>query len=204
MLPWSSSRHEWYHSHQIVSPSLRLLRVRPVVRGSSPLMRRVEELGDGAAVVVVQQRIAVDRHAEHFLGAPAEDVLGLRRPAHEAEVAVPLEHRERRVVDVRRQHPVRAAQRVLVALLVVDVGVHRVDADDPAFGVAVRRVVDRFPALLADRLREELLDGHRLALQHALEQRPHLREALAADDVGHRAAGELVALQAAAIPRCGG
>ena len=76
------------------------------------------------------------------------------------------------------------------------VRVHGVDADDPAFRVAVRRVVHRLPALLADRLREQLLDRHRLALQHALEQRAHLREALAADDVGHRAAVELVALQA--------
>ena len=36
MRPASSSRHEWYHSHQIVSPSIRWLRVRPVARGSSP------------------------------------------------------------------------------------------------------------------------------------------------------------------------
>ena len=195
MLPWSSSRHEWYHSHQIVSPSLRLLRVRPVVRGSSPLMRRVRSSATAPRSASCSKRIAVERHAQDFLGAPAEEVLGLRRPAHEAEIAIPLEHRERRVVDVRRQHPVGAAQRVLVALLVVHVGVHGVDADDAAFGVAVRRVVDRFPALLADRLREQLLDGDGLALQHALEQRAHLREPLVADDVGHRAARELVALQ---------
>ena len=69
-----------------------------------------QELGDGAAVFVVQQRIAVDRHAQHFLGAPAEELLGLRRPAHEAVVAVPLQHGERRVVDVRGQHPVGAAR----------------------------------------------------------------------------------------------
>ena len=40
MCPWSSSSAEWYHSHQIVSPSLRWLRVRPVARGSSPEDRR--------------------------------------------------------------------------------------------------------------------------------------------------------------------
>jgi hypothetical protein len=158
-------------------------------------MRTRQELGDGAAVLVVQQRVAVERHAEHFVRAPAEQLLGLRRPAHEPVIAVPLEHRERRVVDVRGQHPVRAAQRVLVLLLVVDVGVHRVDADHAAFGVAVRRVVHGFPPLVADRLRQELLDGHGLALQHALEQRAHLGEALVADDVCHRAAVELVALQ---------
>jgi len=78
----------------------------------------------------------------------------------------------------------------------VHVGVHGVDADHAAFGVAVRRVMHRLPPLVSDGLRQELLDGDRLALQHALEERPHLGEALAADDIGHRAAGELVALQA--------
>ena len=90
------------------SPSLRWLRVRPVARGSSPLMSRATRPANAAAVVLVHQRVVGERHAEHLVGAPAEDVLRLRRPAHEAEVAVPLEHRERRVADVRREHPVGA------------------------------------------------------------------------------------------------
>ena len=41
MFPRSSSRQEWYHSHQIVCPPFLLFRVRPVVRGSSPLISRL-------------------------------------------------------------------------------------------------------------------------------------------------------------------
>ena len=142
------ARHEWYHSHQIVSPSIavvarqagraRLLAADQLARAAPPTAPRSASWSSGLPSI---------RHPQHLVGAPAEDVLGLRRPAHEPEIAVPLEHRQRRVVDVRRQHPVGAAQRVLVALLVVDVGVHGVDADDVAFGVAVRRVVDGLPAL---------------------------------------------------------
>ena len=72
---------------------------------------------------------------------------------------------------MRGEHPVRAAQRFFVALLVVNVGVHRVDADDIAFGVAVGREVDRLPALLAIGLHQELFRGDRLAAQHTREQR---------------------------------
>ena len=44
--PSSSSSAEWYHSHQIVLPSLRWLRVRPVARGSSPPIRRADQAGE--------------------------------------------------------------------------------------------------------------------------------------------------------------
>ena len=78
---------------------------------------------------------------------PAEDVFRLRRPANQPEITVPLEHRQRRVADVRRQHPVDALQFVFVAFLVVDIRVHRVDSDHVPFGVAIRRKVNRFRAL---------------------------------------------------------
>ena len=196
MLPRSSSRHEWYHSHQIVCPSLRLLRVRPVVRGSSPLMRRVRSSATAP-------RSASCSNGLPSIGIPSTS--SARQPkscsacgdqrtsrksrSHSSTASGVLLMCEESIQLARRQ-------RVLVALLVVHVRVHGVDADDPAFRVAVRRVMDGFPALLADRLREQLLDRDRLALQHALQQRAHLGEALAADDVGHGAAGELVALQA--------
>ena len=117
--------------------------------------RRARLLAGHQLVDQLDHRVAIDSCVSWLpvSGMPSTSsapqpkmLLGLRRPAHQPEIAVPLEHRERRVVDVRRQHPVRAAQRVLVALLVVDVGVHRVDADDVAFGVAIRRVVDRLPS----------------------------------------------------------
>ena len=205
ILPSASSSAEWYHSHQIVSPSLRLLRVRPVARGSSPLVSDCEHAGERLAVGLVQERRCPRCGMPSTSSAtPAEDVLRLRRPAHEPEIAVPLEHRERRVADVRRQHPVRAAQRLLVVLLVVDVGVHGVDADDLAFAVAVRRVVDRLPARIARRLHQHLLGRDDLALQHAREQRLQLREALVADDLGDLAAGRGPCGSRPAIPRCGG
>ena len=120
-------------------------------------------------------------------------MFGLRRPAHQLEVAVPFQHGERRVVDVRGEHPVRTTQRFLVALLVVDVGVYRVDPDDVAFGVAVGREVDRFPALLAVGLRQELLGRDRLAAQHPRKQRLELTPARLADDLADATAGELLA-----------
>ena len=129
------------------------------------------------AVGLVDQRVARQRHPEHLVGAPAEDVLGLRRPPDEPEIAIPLQHRQRRVVDVRGEHPVGAAQRLLVALLLVDVGVHRVDADDVGLGVAVGRVVDLLPAHLAVLLRQQQLGGDGLAGEHPREQRLELREA---------------------------
>ena len=42
------------------------------------------------------------------------------------------------VLPMCDEHPVRAAQRILVLLLVVDVCVYGVDADDVALVVAVR------------------------------------------------------------------
>ena len=119
----------------------------------------------------MDQRIVVDRHAQHFVGVPSEYVLRLRRPPHEAEFAVPLHDREWRVIDVRRQHPVRAPQRFGVVLLLVDVRVDGVDADHIAFAVAIGRVVDAFPALLPIGLPQQFLGRHFLAVQHAIEQR---------------------------------
>ena len=165
MRPCSSSRHEWYHSHQMVCGVLAVVAVETRRARLLAGHQLVDQRDHLVAIRLVRQLAAGDRHAEHFLGAPPEDMLSLRRPAHQAKIAVPLQHRQRRIVDVRGQHPVGAAQRFLVALLVVDIGVHRVDADDVALGVAVRRVVDRFPALLAIGLQQQLLGRHRLARQ---------------------------------------
>jgi hypothetical protein len=100
-----------------------------------------DQARETGAVVLVQQRAVVERNAKDFLGLPAKDVLGLRRPAHQLEIAVPLQHRQRGVVDVRREHPVDALQLLLVALLVV-MSVCRVYAIT-CRGV-LRGVVDRF------------------------------------------------------------
>ena len=147
---------------------------------------------EGLAVFFVHERAVGERNPQDFVRAPAEDVLRLRRPANEPEVAVPLEHRQRRIADVRRQHPVHALQFVFVAFLVVDIRVHRVDADHVALGIAIRRKVNRFPALLAVRLRELLFGRHRFAGEHAIEQRPQLVRALVADHVGDLPPRELL------------
>src|SRR4029079_6963334 len=152
-----------------------------------------DELGHRRTIGFVRQLAAGDPDAQDLLRTPPEDVLGLRRPPHQAEIAVPFEHRQRRVVDVRRQHPVGATQRFLVALLVVNVGVHGVDADDVAFAVAVRRVVNRLPSLLAVRLHQHLLGRYRLAGKHAVHQRLQLPRAGIADDFADLPTGQVLA-----------
>ncbi len=191
--PASSSSAEWYHSHQMVSPSRRWLRVRPVARGSSPCMRRATRPAKLSRSSSCTSGLVGERYAEDFLGRPAEDVLRLRRPADQPEIAIPFQHGQRRVADVRREHPVDALQLVLVALLVVDVGVHRIDADHVAVGVAVRRVVDGLPAGRTVRLHQFHFGRYRLAREHAVEQRAQLVRALAAHDVDEAPARDLLA-----------
>src|SRR5207249_12037147 len=58
--------------------------------------------------------------AEHLLHRPAEDRLGLRRPALHADVGGPLDDPERRVLDVGRELFERAAERVVRALELLD------------------------------------------------------------------------------------
>ena len=76
-------------------------------------------------------------------------------------------------------------------LLLVDIGVNGVDADDVALGVAIGRVVDAFPALFTVGLLQQFFRRYFLAVQHAVEQRLQLKEALFADDLGHSASGEI-------------
>ncbi len=73
---------------------------------------------------------------------------------------------------------------------------HCVDADDVAVVVPVRRVMDRLPLRVADRLRKLELGRHDFAGQHAVEQRLQHLEARVAGDVGNRAPGQVVAAQA--------
>ena len=153
----------------------------------------VHQLDDLLAIAFEGELTAADGDPVHFIGAPAEDVLGLGRPADKTKVAVPLQHRQRRVVDVGGKHPVGAVQRFLVALLVVDVGVCRIDADDVALDIAVRRKVHRFPALLAIGLNEELLGGNGFAGENSRQERLQLRRPRFAQNLGHRPAGQILA-----------
>ena len=61
----------------------------------------VNELGYGGLILLMGKLASGDRHAHDFLGRPPENVLGLRRPPHEAEIAIPFQYREGCIVDVR-------------------------------------------------------------------------------------------------------
>ena len=153
----------------------------------------VHHFDDLLAIGFVRELTAADGNPVHFIGAPAEDVLRLRRPADKTKVAVPLQHRQRRVVDVRGKHPVGAVQRFLVALLVVDVGVRRIDADHVAIGIAIRCEVYRFPTLIAVGLNKQLLGGNGFAGKNPRQHRLQLLRPRVAQNLGHRPAGELLA-----------
>ena len=64
-------------------------------------------------VLLVHQPHLVDRAADHLRGGPPEEALGALGPAREAEVRVPLDDRERRVVGVELQVAVGDAQRLV-------------------------------------------------------------------------------------------
>ena len=153
----------------------------------------VHSIDDLLVICLVRELTAADRNAVHFIGAPAEDLLRLWRPADEKKVGVPLQHRQRCVVDVRGKHPVGAVQRFLVALLVVNVGMRRIDADDVSLGIAIRRKVYRFPAQLAVGLNKEQLIGNGFAGKNSRQQRLQLPRPRVAQNLGHRSAGELLA-----------
>ena len=71
---------------------LRWLRVRPVARGSSPPIRRPTrpaKLSRSSSCTSGLSESGMPRISSEL---PAEDVLGLRRPADEPEIEVPLQH----------------------------------------------------------------------------------------------------------------
>jgi hypothetical protein len=57
-------------------------------------------LGDAAGVLLVQPPHLLGPPAQHLLRSPAEETLGFERPARDAQVRPPLDHRQRRVVHV--------------------------------------------------------------------------------------------------------
>ena len=130
----------------------------------------------------------------------------LRRPAHEPEVAVPLQHRERRVADVATTaSSSRARSVVLVALLVVDVGVHRVDADDVAFGVAVAARSAPTPSAASRRAATSCFSVDTVSpFSTRSSSGPQLIRALVADAPRRTCGRSGPCGSRPAIPRCGG
>ncbi len=115
----------------------RWLRVRPVARGSSPVMRRStrpaklsrsSSCSSGLSASGMP-RISSRRQPKMF-SACGDQRTSRKSRSHSSTASGVL-------LMCDGEHPVGALQLVLVALLVVDVGVHRVDADHVALGVAV-------------------------------------------------------------------
>jgi ATPase subunit of ABC transporter with duplicated ATPase domains len=67
----------------------------------APLDQRADHLAGLALVLLVDQPPARERAPQHLGIVPAEERLGLARPAHDTQRRVPLDHRQRRIVEVR-------------------------------------------------------------------------------------------------------
>src|SRR5215213_521178 len=63
-------------------------------------------LADGLDIVRNNKIPVTESLAHHFFGFPSEESLRRRRPAQHAELVVPLDHGERRVLNVEGETPV--------------------------------------------------------------------------------------------------
>ena len=162
-----------------------------------PFHQAAHHRADGFRILLVDQANRVHGAAEDLVGPEAEDRLGVAGPAHHLEVRVPLDHRKRRVVEVRGQDRVGAAQLLFDQLLVVDVAGGRVIAEVVAAGIVARGEVHVHPAAAAVGERDQALHAHVLAGFHAAQDRvqrlgagraQHLQDARA-DHLPERAAG---------------